>query len=299
MTGTYSSDVPADPLARAVRSRRVELGLSLGQVAARAGCAKSYLSMLERGVRAGPIGDEVRSGLEAALNLPAGSLASASALRGTPAPIRDRLRDLEHAQSHLRVSALLALAPRGCSGRSLDEAFRSGRLNELVSRLDPVSEPVGQRSVPTAGSLTVGEALPVQVPLINKVPAGDPVEFTDLGYPSRSADEYCRTVDPGDPDAFAARVVGDSMEPEYRAGDIVVFSPLKAVRSGCDCFVRLEPDQETTFKRVYLEPEAEGSHPQSVTHIRLTPLNPKYPSRVVPREQVAGMFAAVSVTRTV
>ncbi|MGB0767502.1 MAG: S24 family peptidase, partial [Phycisphaeraceae bacterium] len=101
----------------------------------------------------------------------------------------------------------------------------------------------------------------------------------------RIADEYVRVPDLADPDAFAARVIGDSMEPEYREGDIVVFSPARDVRDGVDCFARLEPDHESTFKRVFFD------HAHHA--IRLEPLNPDYPTRTVDREQVAGLFRAV------
>jgi repressor LexA len=129
------------------------------------------------------------------------------------------------------------------------------------------------------------------VPLINKVAAGYPTGFTDLDYPARASDEV--VVVPGytglhgghDPDAFAATVCGDSMVPEYRAGDIVVFSPLADVVDGSDCFARLEPDHECTFKRVFFE--------NGGGRIRLEPLNRGYPTRTVDREQVAGLFRAV------
>ncbi|MFT3687045.1 MAG: S24 family peptidase [Phycisphaerales bacterium] len=139
------------------------------------------------------------------------------------------------------------------------------------------------------------------MPLINSVAAGYPREFTDLGYPARVADQYVRSPDVRDPDAFACRVVGDSMEPEYHQGDIVIFSPGKPVKDGADCFVRFERDEETTFKRVFFEreggPDAPASSP--VVRLRLQPLNGKYPARTVAREEIAGMYAAVSVTRTI
>src|SRR5206468_13123611 len=91
------------------------------------------------------------------------------------------------------------------------------------------------------------------IPLINKVAAGYPREFSDLDYPASIADEYVACPDVSDPDAFAARVVGNSMEPEYREGDVVVFAPMLDTPPGCDCFIRLERDSETTFKRVYFE----------------------------------------------
>lgn len=130
-----------------------------------------------------------------------------------------------------------------------------------------------------------------RVPLINKVAAGYPSGFTDLGYPARVGDDV--VVVPGytglhganDPDAFAATVCGDSMRPDYIEGDIVVFSPLADVVDGCDCFARLEPDHESTFKRVFFEPATDS--------IRLHPLNDAYPVRTVERDQVAGLFRAV------
>jgi repressor LexA len=183
-----------------------------------------------------------------------------------------------------------------------------------VRGVSPTSGPSSGRGAAGGAGGVGGIAglLPVEVPLINSVAAGYPTEFTDMGYPARVADEYVRVPDVRDPDAFAARVVGDSMEPMYREGDIVVFSPARAVGTageagggsggsgagggggGVDCFVRLEPDQESTFKRVYFERGAAGEE-----LIRLQPLNAKYPPRVVSREQVAGLYAAVSVTRVV
>lgn len=147
---------------------------------------------------------------------------------------------------------------------------------------------------PRFGMEPLARALPVEVPLINKVAAGYPREFTDLGYPARVADEYVRCPDVHDPDAFAARVVGDSMSPEYREGDVIVFSPAREVKGGSDCFVRLERDAETTFKRVYFE-----TGPAGEELIRLQPINNAHAPRVLPREDVAGLYAAVKAIREV
>ena len=119
----------------------------------------------------------------------------------------------------------------------------------------------------------------------------------------KSADEYVWCPDLTDPDAFAARVVGDSMLPDYREGDIVVFSPARGVRDGDDCYARLAPREDgeggavsegATFKRVYFETGPDGGEV-----IRLQPLNSRHAARVVAREEVAGLYAAVSVTREV
>ena len=105
------------------------------------------------------------------------------------------------------------------------------------------------------------------------------------------ADEYVLCPDITDPDAFAARVVGDSMAPDYAEGEIVVFSPALPTSSGSDCFVRLLRDNETTFKRIYIEEDGRT--------IRLQPLNNKYPPQLVDREEIGGMYAAAFVMRQV
>ena len=125
------------------------------------------------------------------------------------------------------------------------------------------------------------------VPVINKVSAGYPSDFTDLGYPPRHADAHVSCPDVDDPDAFAARVSGDSMEPAYREGDIVIFSPASEPRHGDDCFVRFAGG-ETTFKRVFFEQDPATGHGV----IRLQPRNEKYPPRTVAAEEVTGLYRA-------
>jgi repressor LexA len=262
-----------------MRLRRQELGYSLQRVADGAGCAKSLLSLVENEHR-NPPDDAILRRVERVLGMPEGKLVRAAAWqRGLEAGGSEVREGVARWQDQERTARRLATLLKG-SG-SLDDLYRKGELRKLVDRLDaPSHEPV---PVP----------LRREVPLINKVAAGYPTEFTDLGYPARVADEYVRCPDLDDPDAFAARVVGDSMQPVYAEGDIVVFSPSRPVKSGMDCFARLEPDHETTFKRVYLEQEGGREL------IRLQPLNSAYPPRVVDREQVAGLYAAVSVMRRI
>lgn len=263
----------------ALASARAAAGLSLEALAGRVGCAKSYLWALERG-RKGPASEEMVERLEAALGLEAGALGAAARWQRTPRVVRRDIEALrERGRSGERLARLLGEGVRG--GASLDELYKSGALGALIERLSPTGTVME----------SVRAALPLEIPLINRVTAGYPADFTDLGYPARVADEYVRSPDLSDPDAFAARVVGDSMEPDYREGDIVVFSPAVEVRSGMDCFVRLEPDHESTFKRVYFE--GEGGEEM----IRILPLNGRYAARVLPRERVAGLYAGVSVTR--
>lgn len=202
--------------------------------------------------------------------------------------------DAEAAGADAGVKGGLASA----GAASLDALFASGQLRRMVDALlDESSDGeagadadavvrAAQDGVRGERDIELAQSLRVRVPIINRVAAGYPTDFTDLDFPARAADEYLDCPDIGDPAAFAARVVGRSMEPEYREGDLVVFSSLADVVDGCDCFVRLEPDHETTFKRIHFAGD-EGEL------IQLTPLNRAFPTRTVHREQVAGLYRAM------
>jgi len=162
------------------------------------------------------------------------------------------------------------LAPRP-SPLDLDDAYLSGVLHELVDKHAGNIEHVATNAVP----------------VINKVSAGYPKDFTDMSYPKGAADDYVSCPDVADKDAFAARIHGDSMVPKYREGDIVIFSPSLSPKDGDDCFVRFE-DGHTTFKRVFFE-SAEGG----TSTLRLQPRNEKYRPQIVPSEKVSGLYKAV------
>jgi SOS-response transcriptional repressor LexA len=250
--------------------------LTLHGLAERVGVTPGYLSMIENGRVDNPPSMKVLVRLEAALAVRDSRLCRAAQWERTPEPIREQLR---RAQQRSGTDAAPDAAGQGqaSSERFLQPAF-TGDPRGVNSSL---SDSVG------GGTSGGGTA----VPLINKVAAGYPAGFTDLDYPARGSDEvvfvpgYTGLHGGDDPDAFAATVCGDSMTPAYRAGDIVVFSPLADVIDGSDCFARLEPDHESTFKRVFFEDEG--------SRIRLEPLNPAYPTRTVQREAVAGLFRAV------
>ena len=87
------------------------------------------------------------------------------------------------------------------------------------------------------------------IPIINSTNGGPPSETVDPGQ-----DHYQRLpITPeivGDPDAFAVTLHGDSMEPDFHEGDVLVFAPSAEVQDGDECFVGFRTG-EHTFKRVY------------------------------------------------
>jgi repressor LexA len=292
---------------QAIRGRRTHLGWSLQKLADLIHCAKSYVSEVETGRRTLP-GDEVLANIEEVMMLAPGSLVErAQWERGLKAggPVVGQAIDrLQQENKAARRLAAMLREHAGKGKNALDDLYRTGRLHRLIGEIAPADPSPADlaRSSPRradpARPLTnisrLAPHLPLEVPLINAVSAGYPREFTDLSYPARVADEYVKCPDIDDPDAFAARVVGDSMMPDYRQGDVIVFSPGKAVKNGSDCFVRLERDAETTFKRIYFE-----SGPDGEELIRLQPINNAYSPKVFPREDVAGLYVAVKAIREV
>ncbi|NLX04176.1 MAG: helix-turn-helix domain-containing protein [Phycisphaerae bacterium] len=125
------------------------------------------------------------------------------------------------------------------------------------------------------------------IPIINKVAAGYPQEFTDLDYPIGVADQYITVPDVSDANAFAFYVYGDSMEPDFAAGSLVIASPNSHAGDGDPCFVRFSPLSRVsgcTFKRVYFESDG---------RVRLVPINRKYPEQTYRPGEIDGLWPVV------
>jgi SOS-response transcriptional repressor LexA len=285
-----------------LRDLREASGMTQDALARASGCSKAYLSLVESGRRS--LSERRARSIEAALDIHDERLQHALHWRRVPPSIREQVEDGAARQMALARQLKAALHSRS--------PLKS--LREIVEQSSSALSWSGDEHAAHAADVPIAPgsrmSLPFprrHIPIINRVAAGYPREFTDLDYPRSVADEYLSCPDVSDPDAFAARVVGDSMEPEYHEGDIVVFSPQAAIThaggnndrngpnggAGFDCFVRLERDAETTFKRVYFERQGKAQM------IRLQPLNSAYPPRVVRREEVAGLYAAVYVLRKI
>jgi repressor LexA len=275
-----------------VRETREQRGMTIARLSERAGVAKAYLSMIENH-RVAPPSPRVLASLEQALGLHEGDLVAAAQWETAPPILKNTIAHQHQAVDQAQQLAhwlLDATSRKAGGGRNLDRLFRTGELRKRVeSTLDEITADPGDEQVIALPRRHVAN----KVPLINKVAAGYPADFTDLGYPARVADEYIGCPDLHDPDAFATRVIGDSMLPEYREGDVVVFSPAAQVIDGCDCFARIEPDHRTTFKRVFFEGTPRRRR------VRLMPLNDIYPPQIYDREQVVGLYRAVWTLRKV
>jgi len=75
------------------------------------------------------------------------------------------------------------------------------------------------------------------IPIVGMARAGADGFFDDQGFPI-GADETVRFPDLGDDRVYALEIAGDSMEPTYRAGDVVIVQPGAALRRGDRVVVR-------------------------------------------------------------
>lgn len=237
--------------------------MTLDEVAALTGFSKPYLSTIETERVKNPPSDVLLQRLEQVLKFDAGHLQYMAHMESLPVDVRNEF-DATVAENR-KCKKLLRNA--------INKKMGHVALKNAVARenlvLDDSISPINPG---------------IWIPVINRVAAGYPIDFDDMGYPVGVAEDYVRCPDLHDGNAFAVRVVGDSMEPKYLQGDIVVFSPAAEVQSGDDCFVRFQHPHETTFKRVFFEEDKK---------IRLQPRNDKYAPTFVDGARVNGIYRAV------
>lgn len=249
-------------LGKTIRNRRLQLNLTLDQLAEATGFSKPYLSTVETGKVKNPPSDKLLLQLEKVLKFKPSELRRLAHIERMPADMR---RDFEKvAAENVRYKQIIQ--------NIMDRNIKVTNVGQILAEhhLDVDEKEARPRDARW-------------IPVINKVTAGYPAEFDDLGYPVGFADDYILCPDMHDPNAFAVRVVGDSMTPKFSEGDIVVFSPRVDVQNGDDCFVRFKSPHETTFKRVFYE---------NGGRIRLQPRNEKYAPMIVAGKRINGIYRA-------
>lgn len=247
-------------LGEILRNKREELGFTLDEVSSKVKFSKPYLSTIETCKVKHPPSDELLRKLEKVLGFETGVLLHIAHKERSPTDIREKLESSEAEIERLqRVVRELAKDKGAAVGEEIEAVLKTE----------------------VRGTISAGRL----VPIINKVSAGYPTDFDDLDYPVGIADDYVRCPDLHDSNAFAVRVIGDSMEPKFKEGDIVVFSPAAQVQNGDDCFIRFATPHETTFKRVFFEAN---------DMIRLQPRNDKYAPAIVEGSRINGLYRAIA-----
>ncbi len=107
-----------------------------------------------------------------------------------------------------------------------------------------------------------------RIPLIGLAQAGSSGYFDDGGYPVGGGWDEISLPEVGDPNAYALEISGDSMEPVFRDGDVIIVSPSAPVRRGDRVVVRTKGG-EVMAKELLR---------QSARRIELASLNPAHPN---------------------
>jgi phage repressor protein C with HTH and peptisase S24 domain len=106
-----------------------------------------------------------------------------------------------------------------------------------------------------------------RVPLIGFAQAGSDGYFDDGGYPVGGGWDEMSLPEIADPNAYALEISGDSMEPVFRDGDMVIISPVAPIRRGDRVVVRTARG----------EVMAKQLTRRSARRIELRSLNPAHP----------------------
>jgi len=104
------------------------------------------------------------------------------------------------------------------------------------------------------------------IPLIGFARAGRAGYFDDGGFPTGGGWDVIKFPNLGDPNAYALSISGDSMEPIYRNGDVVIVSPASGIRLR-DRVVIKTADEEVMAKQLTHRTE---------TRVTLASLNPAH-----------------------
>jgi phage repressor protein C with HTH and peptisase S24 domain len=125
----------------------------------------------------------------------------------------------------------------------------------------------------------VGQAR-TMIPLIGLTQAGAGRFFTDEGMPTSGPGwEEVEFPDLSNEKVFALEVQGDSMQPLYRDGDVLIVSPTANVRKGDRIVVRTKGGEVT----------AKELKRRTAKSIELRSLNAEHPDRVIATNEIAWM----------
>ncbi len=135
----------------------------------------------------------------------------------------------------------------------------------------------GARAMPS------GRMLARRIPLIGLAQAGAEGYFDDGGYPVGGSWDEVGLPEIGDPHAYALEISGDSMEPVFRDGDLVIVSPAAPIRRGDRVVAR------TTRGEVMAKQLAR----RSARRVELRSLNPSHPDFTFDLTEIAWLHRIV------
>jgi len=131
-------------------------------------------------------------------------------------------------------------------------------------------------------NIEVGPVLRGQVPILSEVQAGMYKQQIDNHHPGDGGTELISTSVAVNRYTFALRVHGDSMEPEFTEGMVLIVEPELDPLPG-DYVIAKNGEEETTFKQLI----------KDGADWYLKPLNSRYPIKPLAESSIIGVVRAV------
>ena len=162
--------------------------------------------------------------------------------------------------------------------RSPDGRNRWPSSESLAKVLDATGASLEAFTALVTGSPTATPGRPARrIPLLGLAQAGSEGFFDDAGYPVGGSWDEVGLPEVGDPHAYALEIAGDSMEPVFRDGDMVVISPAAPIRRNDRVVLRTQAG----------EVMAKQLARRSARRIELKSLNPEHRDRSFDLVEVA------------
>ena len=197
---------------------------------------------------------------------------------------------LTHAQIWTALDRLAARAGLSASGLAkragLDPTTfnKSKRITPDGRQRWPSTESVAKSLAATATDIDTfvkliegtGRAVLQSVPLIGFAQAGSGGYFDDSGFPVGKGWDEIPFPAVSDENAYALEISGNSMEPAYRDGTVIIVSPAASIRRG-DRVVTKTRDGEVMVKELKR---------RTTKSIELRSINPAHKERTLPMRDV-------------
>ena len=168
--------------------------------------------------------------------------------------------------------------------RSTDGRNRWPSTESLAKVLGATGASLESFTALVTGSAAITSARPPRrIPLLGLAQAGSDGFFDDAGYPVGGAWDEVGLPEVGDPHAYALEISGDSMEPVFRDGDMVVVSPAAPIRR----------NDRVVLRSTAGEVMAKQLARRSARRIELRSLNPAHRDRSFDLTEVAWMHRIV------
>ena len=186
-----------------------------------------------------------------------------------------------------RLAARAGLSPSGLAkkaGLDLTTFNKSKRITPEGRQRWPSTESVAKSLAATNTTVDTfvqlisdsGRVAPRAIPLIGFGQAGSGGYFDDGGFPAGKGWDEIAFPAVNDENAYALEISGNSMEPAYRDGTVIIVAPSASVRRG-DRVVVKSKDGEVMVKELKR---------RSSKSLELRSLNPEHKERTLPMREV-------------